>query len=91
MCLMLLTLTAFISSALRTTIPVGTIGLALAYVMQLAGLFQWCTRQSVEVENLSTDQALHARTRQPPNPTGQSTFSCTAHPFWFFFGGVGRQ
>ena len=57
---MLLTLTAFISSALRTTIPVGTIGLALAYVMQLAGLFQWCTRQSVEVENLST--------AQPPTP-----------------------
>jgi ATP-binding cassette, subfamily C (CFTR/MRP), member 4 len=53
LCLVLLALTAFISGALRASIPVGTIGLALAYVMQLAGLFQWCTRQSVEVENLS--------------------------------------
>ena len=57
MCLMLLTLTAFISSALRGTVPAGTVGLALAYVMQLAGLFQWGTRQSVEVENLS--KSLH--------------------------------
>jgi len=54
MCLVLLGLTAFISGALRTSVAPGTAGLALSYVMQLAGLFQWCTRQSVEVENLST-------------------------------------
>lgn len=55
MCLVLLALTAFISGALRTSVAPGTAGLALSYVMQLAGLFQWCTRQSVEVENLSTN------------------------------------
>jgi len=63
MCLLLLALTAFISCALRTTLSVGTIGLALSYVMQLAGLFQWCTRQSVEVENLSTGAGAPAHGR----------------------------
>ena len=42
MCLVLLGLTAFISGALRTSVAPGTAGLALSYVMQLAGLFQWC-------------------------------------------------
>ena len=64
MCLVLLALTAFISGALRTSVAPGTAGLALSYVMQLAGLFQWCTRQSVEVENLSTNDRPTKKKRQ---------------------------
>lgn len=30
----------------------GQVGLALSYALTLMGMFQWCVRQSAEVENM---------------------------------------
>lgn len=30
----------------------GQVGLALSYALTLVGMFQWCIRQSTEVENM---------------------------------------
>ena len=50
----MMTVTAFTSVHLRDQTPAGSIGLALAYLMQLTGVFQWAVRQSAEVENQLT-------------------------------------
>eukprot|EP00051_Salpingoeca_urceolata_P017449 m.237611 g.237611 ORF g.237611 m.237611 type:complete len:1401 (-) comp18957_c0_seq3:248-4450(-) len=46
--------TTFGAIAARDTLSPGEVGLSLVYVLQLTGLFQWCVRQSAEVENHMT-------------------------------------
>jgi len=44
----------FLSMAMRTTVSVAVLGLALTYVTQLTGSLQWWVRQTAEVENCMT-------------------------------------
>ncbi|XP_057563578.1 ATP-binding cassette sub-family C member 4 isoform X2 [Hippopotamus amphibius kiboko] len=43
---------AFGSLILAKTLDAGQVGLALSYALTLMGMFQWCVRQSAEVENM---------------------------------------
>lgn len=36
----------------RVALNAGQVGLALSYALTLMGTFQWCVRQSAEVENM---------------------------------------
>lgn len=38
----------------RLALDAGQVGLALSYALSLMGMFQWCVRQSAEVENMVT-------------------------------------
>eukprot|EP00958_Prasinococcus_capsulatus_P002371 scaffold207_cov409-Prasinococcus_capsulatus_cf.AAC.76 len=52
---LLLAVTVIFSVALRSSISdTDILGLALVYVLEMAGLLQWCTRQSAELENSMT-------------------------------------
>ncbi|XP_037656315.1 multidrug resistance-associated protein 4 isoform X2 [Choloepus didactylus] len=42
----------FGSLILANTLDAGQVGLALSYALTLMGMFQWCVRQSAEVENM---------------------------------------
>ncbi len=52
-----------------TTLDDGLIGMALTYILSLCDVFQWCVRQSAEVENLmvSTERIL-AYIKLPSEP-----------------------
>ncbi|KAM9609977.1 ATP-binding cassette sub-family C member 4 isoform 2-T2 [Trichechus inunguis] len=43
---------AFGSLILAKTLDAGQVGLSLSYALTLMGMFQWCVRQSAEVENM---------------------------------------
>ena len=43
--------TIFGAAAARDSLPTYAVGLSIVYVLQLTGHFQWCIRQSAEVEN----------------------------------------
>jgi ABC-type multidrug transport system fused ATPase/permease subunit len=44
----------FLAMAMRATVSVAVLGLALTYVTQLTGALQWWVRQTAEVENCMT-------------------------------------
>ena len=89
-----LTATVFTLAATRASLPPGLVGLSLVYAMNLTGLFQWCARQSAEVENLSmcairtqaratwvqTLQSPHNGFCPTPNPTPTPTPNPTPTP-----------
>ena len=47
-------LTSFGAVRFRDQLNAGEAGLSLIYVLSLTGLFQWCVRQSADVENYMT-------------------------------------
>eukprot|EP00056_Hartaetosiga_gracilis_P012145 m.191399 g.191399 ORF g.191399 m.191399 type:complete len:1327 (+) comp13645_c0_seq4:107-4087(+) len=49
-----ITCVVFAAIAIRQHLNPGFVGLSLAYVLRLSGMFQWCVRQSAEVENFMT-------------------------------------
>ncbi|XP_016079635.1 PREDICTED: multidrug resistance-associated protein 4 [Miniopterus natalensis] len=51
-CAMFVIVVAFGSLILAKTLDAGQVGLALSYALTLMGMFQWCIRQSAEVENM---------------------------------------
>ncbi|XP_045694930.1 ATP-binding cassette sub-family C member 4 isoform X2 [Phyllostomus hastatus] len=51
-CAIFVTVVAFGSLILAKTLDAGQVGLALSYALSLMGMFQWCVRQSTEVENM---------------------------------------
>ncbi|XP_045834036.1 ATP-binding cassette sub-family C member 4 isoform X2 [Meles meles] len=51
-CAIFVIIVAFGSLILATTVDAGQVGLALSYALTLMGMFQWCVRQSAEVENM---------------------------------------
>ncbi|XP_039693691.1 ATP-binding cassette sub-family C member 4 isoform X3 [Pteropus medius] len=51
-CAIFVIITAFGSLILAKTLDAGQVGLALSYALTLVGMFQWCIRQSTEVENM---------------------------------------
>uniref|UniRef100_A0A480F348 Cystic fibrosis transmembrane conductance regulator n=3 Tax=Sus scrofa TaxID=9823 RepID=A0A480F348_PIG len=51
-CAMFVIVVAFGSLILSKTLDAGQVGLALSYALSLMGMFQWCVRQSAEVENM---------------------------------------
>ncbi|XP_057563694.1 ATP-binding cassette sub-family C member 4-like isoform X2 [Hippopotamus amphibius kiboko] len=51
-CAIFVTVVAFVSLILAKTLNPGQVGLALSLALTLMGMFQWCVRQSVEVENM---------------------------------------
>uniref|UniRef100_A0A9L0T494 Multidrug resistance-associated protein 4 n=1 Tax=Equus caballus TaxID=9796 RepID=A0A9L0T494_HORSE len=51
-CAIFVTVIAFGSLILAETLDAGQVGLALSYALTLMGMFQWCVRQSAEVENM---------------------------------------
>ncbi|XP_007942203.1 ATP-binding cassette sub-family C member 4 [Orycteropus afer afer] len=51
-CAIFVIVIAFGSLILATTLDAGQVGLALSYALTLMGMFQWCVRQSAEVENM---------------------------------------
>eukprot|EP00397_Hematodinium_sp_SG-2012_P003823 GEMP01003832.1.p1 GENE.GEMP01003832.1~~GEMP01003832.1.p1 ORF type:complete len:1068 (+),score=236.10 GEMP01003832.1:144-3347(+) len=57
------------------------VGLTLAYAIQLAGLFQWCVRQSAEVQNqmVSTERVLEY-TELPPEESAKVRYSLDVDP-----------
>jgi len=58
--------TSFSAVAQRNDIGPGDAGLALAYIMQLTGAFQWAVRQSAEFENqLTAVERLHEYGKLP--------------------------
>ncbi|KAB1267579.1 Multidrug resistance-associated protein 4 [Camelus dromedarius] len=53
-CALFVIVVAFGSLILAKTLDAGRVGLALSYALTLMGMFQWCVRQSAEVENMVT-------------------------------------
>lgn len=53
-CSVFTTCTVFGLLLLRDQMDAGFVGLALTYAITLMGMFQWCVRQSAELENLMT-------------------------------------
>ncbi|XDA80092.1 hypothetical protein R6Z07F_010083 [Ovis aries] len=51
-CAIFVTLIAFGSLILAKTLDLGQVGLVLSLTFTLTGIFQWCIRQSAEVENM---------------------------------------
>ncbi|XP_074185531.1 ATP-binding cassette sub-family C member 4 isoform X2 [Rhinolophus sinicus] len=51
-CAIFVIVVAFGSLILAQTLNAGQVGLALSYALTLMGMFQWCVRQSAEVENM---------------------------------------
>ncbi|XP_059935774.1 ATP-binding cassette sub-family C member 4 isoform X2 [Mesoplodon densirostris] len=51
-CAIFVIVVAFGSLLLAQTLDAGQVGLALSYALTLMGMFQWCVRQSAEVENM---------------------------------------
>ncbi|XP_022432640.1 multidrug resistance-associated protein 4 isoform X4 [Delphinapterus leucas] len=51
-CAIFVIVVAFGSLVLAKTLDAGQVGLALSYALTLMGMFQWCVRQSAEVENM---------------------------------------
>ncbi|KAI5269184.1 Multidrug Resistance-Associated Protein 4 [Manis pentadactyla] len=51
-CAIFVIVVAFGSLILAKTMDAGQVGLALSYALTLMGMFQWCVRQSTEVENM---------------------------------------
>ncbi|XP_068840811.1 ATP-binding cassette sub-family C member 4 isoform X2 [Capricornis sumatraensis] len=51
-CAVFVIVVAFGSLILAKTLDAGQVGLALSYALTLMGMFQWCVRQSAEVENM---------------------------------------
>ncbi|XP_065752237.1 ATP-binding cassette sub-family C member 4 isoform X2 [Phocoena phocoena] len=51
-CAIFVIVVAFGSLILAKTLDAGQVGLALSYALTLMGMFQWCVRQSAEVENM---------------------------------------
>eukprot|EP00043_Microstomoeca_roanoka_P013522 m.132440 g.132440 ORF g.132440 m.132440 type:complete len:1345 (+) comp15778_c0_seq1:123-4157(+) len=49
-----ITCVVFTAAALRDKLEPGLVGLTLAYALRLTGSFQWCVRQSAEVESQMT-------------------------------------
>ena len=49
-----ITATVYLSCFLRDHVDVGLLGFALVYALSVTALFQWCIRQSAEVENHMT-------------------------------------
>ncbi|KAI9014275.1 hypothetical protein DFJ74DRAFT_681992 [Hyaloraphidium curvatum] len=65
----LLTFTAFLSAGLVSSLSGPTVGLLLAYVLQLMGTLQWGVRQSVEAENLMVSvERILDYTKVPQEP-----------------------
>lgn len=54
LCGALLLLSAVFAVAARHQLSPSLVGLALSYMLQLSGMFQWAVRQSAEVENMFT-------------------------------------
>ncbi|XP_054442451.1 ATP-binding cassette sub-family C member 4 isoform X2 [Pteronotus mesoamericanus] len=51
-CAIFVTVVTFGSLLLAKTLDAGQVGLTLSYALTLMGMFQWCVRQSAEVENM---------------------------------------
>ncbi|XP_077014652.1 ATP-binding cassette sub-family C member 4 [Tamandua tetradactyla] len=51
-CAIFVIIVAFGSLLLAKSLDAGQVGLALSYALTLMGMFQWCVRQSAEVENM---------------------------------------
>uniref|UniRef100_A0A4W2HUP1 Multidrug resistance-associated protein 4 n=1 Tax=Bos indicus x Bos taurus TaxID=30522 RepID=A0A4W2HUP1_BOBOX len=51
-CAIFVTVVAFVSLVLAENLTPGQVGLVLSLALTLMGMFQWCIRQSIEVENL---------------------------------------
>ncbi|XP_070656012.1 ATP-binding cassette sub-family C member 4-like isoform X2 [Bos indicus] len=51
-CAIFVTLVAFGALILAETLDLGQVGLVLSLTLTLMGMFQWCVRQSAEVENM---------------------------------------
>ncbi|XP_010829864.1 PREDICTED: multidrug resistance-associated protein 4-like [Bison bison bison] len=51
-CAIFVTLVAFGALILAETLDLGQVGLVLSLSLVLTGMFQWCVRQSAEVENM---------------------------------------
>ncbi|XP_057563261.1 ATP-binding cassette sub-family C member 4-like [Hippopotamus amphibius kiboko] len=52
LCAIFVTVVAFVSLILAETLDAGQVGLVLSLALTLTGMFQWCLRQSIEVENM---------------------------------------
>lgn len=50
----------------RLALDAGQVGLALSYALSLMGMFQWCVRQSTEVENMVTFIVMSSAFSSPP-------------------------
>ncbi|XP_069323195.1 ATP-binding cassette sub-family C member 4 isoform X2 [Eulemur rufifrons] len=51
-CALFVIVVSFGSLILAKTLDAGQVGLALSYALTVMGMFQWCVRQSAEVENM---------------------------------------
>ncbi|XP_070223021.1 ATP-binding cassette sub-family C member 4-like, partial [Bos mutus] len=51
-CAIFVTVVAFGALILAETLDLGQVGLVLSLTLTLMGMFQWCVRQSAEVENM---------------------------------------
>ncbi|XP_027391363.1 multidrug resistance-associated protein 4-like isoform X4 [Bos indicus x Bos taurus] len=51
-CAIFITLVAFGALILAETLDLGQVGLVLSLTLTLMGMFQWCVRQSAEIENM---------------------------------------
>jgi ATP-binding cassette subfamily C (CFTR/MRP) protein 4 len=63
----------FVCVSLVSSIPAGSVGLLLSYMLNLTGLLQWCVRQSAELENLMISTERVFEYSQLPSEAAEET------------------
>jgi ATP-binding cassette subfamily C (CFTR/MRP) protein 4 len=67
MTVLFLAISTYVLTATASPANAGLVGLSLSYLLTLTGMFQWCTRQSAEVDNHMTSvERLIEYTLLPP-------------------------
>eukprot|EP00043_Microstomoeca_roanoka_P004214 m.48205 g.48205 ORF g.48205 m.48205 type:complete len:1423 (-) comp12387_c0_seq3:88-4356(-) len=76
---LLMTVTVFAAVASRNSIDAGLVGASLIYMLRLTGNFQWCVRQSAEIENHMTSVERVVEYSQLDPEEKQSPLSSEQH------------
>ncbi|XP_057563173.1 LOW QUALITY PROTEIN: ATP-binding cassette sub-family C member 4-like [Hippopotamus amphibius kiboko] len=80
-CAIFVTVVTFVSLILAETLNPGQVGLVLSLALTLRGMFQWCARQSIEVENMmiSVERVIEY-TNLEKEPSWK--YKCRPPPSW---------
>uniref|UniRef100_A0A3Q1M0I1 ATP binding cassette subfamily C member 4 n=1 Tax=Bos taurus TaxID=9913 RepID=A0A3Q1M0I1_BOVIN len=80
-CAIFVTVVAFGALILVATLDLGQVGLVLSLSLVLTGMFQWCVRQSAEVENMMTsvERVIEYTDLEKEAPW---ELECRPPPFW---------
>lgn len=75
--------TAILAMAMKASVPIQVLALALTHVIQLTGLMQWFVKQTAEVENNMTSiERMLRYTQLPSEPPFEGEGGGSAPPGW---------